>query len=130
RTGFLDNAYPLATVHLDASPAAQATASLADSGPLGSTAVAVADNKAVSQPQYATATFPGAAKATKTQGPSVADADATDTAANARGAVVAIGSGGAGTVEQPNDPAHTSADAGESHVTVERATGKVTASSA
>ena len=42
RTGFLDNAYPLASAHLDASPAAQATASVADSGPLGSTAVAAA----------------------------------------------------------------------------------------
>src|SRR5438094_8155630 len=36
--GVVDNAYPLAVVHLDASPSSKAIASVADTGPLGATA--------------------------------------------------------------------------------------------
>jgi len=127
RTGFLDNSYPLATSHLDASPATQATASVADSGPLGSTAAGLANG--TQQPQYAVASFPGTAKASKTQGVSTADAAATETAAASRGAVVTIGSSGAATVEDPKDPLHTSADAAASRVAIERATRTVAATS-
>ena len=129
RTGFLDNAYPLASAHLDASPAAQATASVADSGPLGSTAVAVADNPAVSQPQYAVSTFPGAPAATKTQGASVADAFTTEKSADARGALGAAGSGGPGAVEQPKDPGHTSFGEGQAHLSVDKVAGRVSSTS-
>lgn len=127
RTGFLDNSYPLATSHLDASPATQATASVADSGPLGSTAAGLANG--TQQPQYAVASFPGTAKASKTQGVSAADASAADTDAGARGAVVAVGSSGAATVEDPKDALHTAADAAESRVSLTRATRTVSATS-
>ena len=127
RTGFLDNSYPLATSHIDASPASQATASVADTGPLGSTAASQANG--AQQPQYAVASFPGTAKATKSAGVSVADAAALETAASSRGAVIAVGSAGPGSVEDPKDPLHTGADAAESHVSIDRATSKVSAES-
>ncbi|MEY2433531.1 MAG: hypothetical protein QOC92_3256 [Acidimicrobiaceae bacterium] len=125
RTGAVDNSYPLAVTHLDASPAAQGTASIADSGPLGATAAGAANG--ASQPQYATATFPGNGKASQTQGGSVAEAAATETSADARGAVTAATSDGPGSVEKQGDGAQTSSDYGESHVFVDNAAGVVTA---
>jgi hypothetical protein len=125
RTGAVDNSYPLAVTHLDASPAAQGTASIADSGPLGATAAGQANG--ATQPQYATATFPGNGKASQTQGGSVAESAATETSADARGAVSAATSNGPGSVEKQGDGAQTSSDYGESHVFIDKAAGVVTA---
>jgi hypothetical protein len=123
RTGAVDNSYPLATAHLDASPAAQATASLADTGPLGATGASQAGG--AQQPQYAVATYPGQGSASLSAGASVAEAAATETSADSVGSVGAAGS----TVEQPGDPAHTSADHGDAHVVIDRAKGLVSARS-
>ena len=125
RTGAVDNSYPLATTHLDASPAASGTASIADTGPLGATAAGLANG--AQQPQYATANFPGQANASKTEGGSVAEAAATDSSADARGALAAVTSNGPGSVEKQGDGAQTSSDYGESHVCRHRATGLITA---
>jgi hypothetical protein len=84
--GVVDNAYPLAVVHLDASPAAKATASVADTGPLGATAAGQAGTQ---QPQYADAAYPGTPSASKSTGASVADAGATETNADARSTLTA-----------------------------------------
>src|SRR5438309_1116220 len=86
RTGAVDNSYPLATSHLDVA-ATQATASVADSGPLGATAAGQANG--AQQPQSATASYPGQDKASLSQGGSVAEAQATPTSAHSRGAVTA-----------------------------------------
>ena len=127
RTGAVDNSYPLAAAHVDASPAALATASVADTGPLGQTAAATANG--VQQPQYATANYPVTPTDSKGEGTSVAEATVTETTADARGSVGTAGSGGPGAGESPDDPAHTSSDTGEGHATVDRATGAVTARS-
>jgi hypothetical protein len=111
RTGFIDNSYPLASSHLDASPATQATATVADTGPLGSTAQSQAPTVLV-QPQYAIATYPGQANAATAEGPSIAEAAAEETAASAHSAAAAVG-----------------ADEAASRVSVNRTTGDVDASS-
>jgi hypothetical protein len=49
-TGAIDNHYPLATVHLDSSPTAEAFSSPLDTGPLGQTAAGAGHQN---QPQYA-----------------------------------------------------------------------------
>jgi len=87
-TGVVDNAYPLAVVHLDASPASKATASVADTGPLGATAAGQAGG--VQQPQYATAAYPGAPSASQSTGASQADAAATETSADARSTLTSV----------------------------------------
>ena len=100
---------------------------MADTGPLGATAAGQA--MGAQQPQYATATFPGKGTSSVTQGPAVAESKASETSADARAAVVAVGAAGAGSVEQPNDPGHTASDEGESHLTADRAKGVITATS-
>ena len=67
-TGAVDNQYPLAHAHVDNSPFAEATASPADTGPLGQTlataptsppgALPIPPGQAVQQPQYADAKAP------------------------------------------------------------------------
>jgi hypothetical protein len=89
-TGFVDNAYPLANTHLDAAPATQAVASIADSGPLGATAQGVvAPHYPLEQPQYAIAKYPGPASDSLSQGGSVAEVTADANSATAHGAYVA-----------------------------------------
>ena len=124
RTGAVDNSYPLATSHLDLS-ATQATASVADSGPLGATAAGQANG--AQQPQYATASYPGHDKASLTQGGSVAEAQATSTSAHSRGSVAAATSNGPAAVEKKDDGAQTSSDYGESGVAITPDTGEVVA---
>ena len=125
RTGFIDNSYPLATAHLDAAPAAQGTASIADTGPLGGVAVSQAPT-VIQQPQYALATYPGESDASRSQAGTVAEARATETGANAHSAIAAAGETGA--VEHPGDVLHTSADDATSRVVVDRTAGTIDAS--
>ena len=124
RTGAVDNSYPLATSHLDLA-ATQATASVADSGPLGATGAGQANG--AQQPQYATASYPGQDKASLSQGGSVAEAQATPTSAHSRGAVSGATSNGPGAVEKKDDGAQTSSDYGESTVAITTDTGDVVA---
>ena len=98
-TGVIDNSYPLAAVHLDASPAAKATASLADTGPLGATAAGQAGG--IQQTQYATASYPGTPSASQSTGASQADAGATGTSADARSAYAAVPPPSAGSSPLP-----------------------------
>jgi len=98
-TGVVDNAYPLATVHLDASPASKATASLADTGPLGATAAGQAGG--IQQTQYATAAYPGSPSASQSTAASQADAAATQTSADARSAYASVPPPAAGTSPLP-----------------------------
>ena len=125
RTGAVDNSYPLATTHLDVA-ATQATASVADTGPLGATGAGQANG--AQQPQYATASYPGPEKASLSQGGSVAEAQATPTSAHSRGAAEAATSSGGGAVEKPDDGAQTSGDYGESSGAIATDTGEVTSS--
>jgi hypothetical protein len=124
RTGAVDNSYPLATSHLDLA-ASQATASVADTGPLGATGAGQANG--AQQPQYATASYPGQGKASLSQGGSVAEAEATPTSAHSRGSVAAATSSGGGAVEKKDDGAQTSSDYGESNVAITPDTGAVIA---
>jgi hypothetical protein len=135
-TGFLDNSYPLASTHLDAGPASQATATVLDTGPLGTTAEGVAkppvtDNTPfgflVAQPQYAVATYPGRTSDSTGQGLSVATALALQNSAEAHGALSSVGTGGS--VEKPTDAGRGAADEASSAVTVDPDGGKVRSSS-
>ncbi len=120
-SGFLDNAYPLAVSHIDAAPAAQAVASVADTGPLGATGVGQVQANVpnvASQPQYAIASYPGRPTASLSQGTSVAEASADQDGAQSRGAVGAVGTGGS--VESDADVAHTSGDEGSSRARVDQ----------
>ena len=54
-TGAVDNSFPLAHTRVDNSPSSEATASPADSGPLGQTG---ASQGGVNQPQYADSRYP------------------------------------------------------------------------
>jgi hypothetical protein len=98
-TGVVDNSYPLAVVHLDASPASKATASLADTGPLGATAAGQAGG--IQQTQYATAAYPGTGSASQSTGASQADAAATETNADARSAYASVPPPAAGSTPLP-----------------------------
>src|SRR2546423_879817 len=98
-TGVVDNSYPLAVVHLDASPASKATASVADTGPLGATAAGQAGG--IQQTQYATATYPGTPSASQSTGASQADAAATERSADARSAYAAVPPPAAGSSPAP-----------------------------
>ncbi len=119
-TGFVDNSYPLASTHMDAAPATQAVASVVDTGPLGATGTSQAKPQVfaispqladlVEQPQYATASYPGQASASRSQGGSVAEASAGQNNADANAAAA----GG-------------SADEANSNVRVDQAAGKVLA---
>jgi len=146
-TGVVDNAYPLAVVHLDASPASKATASVADTGPIGATAAGQAGG--VQQPQYATAAYPGTPSASQSTAASQADAAATETGADARSAYAAVpppapgsspaplpsapalpslptsGTTGGTTTSDSSGPGDVSNGVGESHAVVDRAAGLV-----
>ena len=148
-TGVVDNAYPLAVVHLDASPASKATASVADTGPLGATAAGQAGG--VQQPQYATAAYPGTPSASQSTGASVADAAATETSADARSTLTSVPppapgsspapvpsaptlpslstpgttSGTASSTSSSSGPGTVSNGVGEAHAVIDRAAGLV-----
>jgi hypothetical protein len=115
RTGVIDNSFPLAASHLDAAPASQGTATVADTGPAGGLVVSQAPT-VIQQPQYAIARFPGEATAAVNQGVSVAESTADETSAQAHAALAAVGGGGL--------------DEATSHVSVDRAAGRVEATSA
>jgi hypothetical protein len=98
-TGFVDNSYPLASTHLDAGPASQAVASVADTGPLGVTAegqvkpnlemISPGSGELVSQPQYAVARYPGTPSASLDNAGAVARSDADSNGAQAVAAFMA-----------------------------------------
>jgi hypothetical protein len=98
RSGALDNYYPLAHAHIDGSPSSEASASPADTGPLGQFAASM---QQVHQPQYAVAKYPGS-KGPATFGSAgglYATAVAGPTSSSALGAFVS--SGGAPAVPLP-----------------------------
>jgi hypothetical protein len=119
RNGALDNYYPLATVHMDASPATTAASSLADTGPAGGFLDSEANGK-LPQTQYALASSPGPAHGAVSQTGTIAVADATPTSADARTAVASSTAGGAQATPEPGSP---EADGGAAHVSFDAATG-------
>lgn len=147
--GVVDNAYPLAVVHLDASPASKATASVADTGPLGATAAGQAGG--AQQPQYANAAYPGTPSASQSTGTSVADVAAAETNADARSTLSAVPppasapgspapapalpslptSGSSSSTSSTNGagPSAMSNGVGEAHAVIDRAAGLVRSTS-
>ncbi|MHB8465995.1 MAG: hypothetical protein ACYDH6_01310 [Acidimicrobiales bacterium] len=113
--GFIDNAFPLAATHMDASPATTAAATVADTGPGGGFLDFEANGK-LPQTQYALAGSPGAPSSTISAQGTVITAQATSTSADARAAVGTTTSGGPNAKESPAAPVNTDGDTGQSHV--------------
>lgn len=129
RNGFLDNYFPLAATHLDASPATTAAATIADTGP-GGGFVDFEVNGKLPQTQYALAGQPGVPSASLSQQGTIITAAATTTSADARAAAASTTSGGPTAKASPAAPVNTDGDAGESHVIYDAAAGTIDAVSA